>query len=322
TVDHNSPALHPTRYTLPATRLTAFGIFWFFITLSVESSVIPIEDIIFEHRVYLPSIGLRIAFVSAVFYLVFRFSSFILQPSSFPSRHALRITVFLLAASVVVLSIAAYQRNAVWKDEMSLWTDVLKKAPKKARALNSFGFAVLSKGNSKDAVNFFEQAIKINPDYSDAYNNLGVSLINLGEYEKAISYITQAIITQATKIYPLYAHAHNNLAVALMAIGKAETAFSHAAYAIKIKPGYGDAYNTMGELYFQKEQYNDALNYFNKAIELNNSVASRYYNAALALEKLNRINDACSYWTKYTIIGEKEPDLQNVYEHMKNIKCQ
>jgi hypothetical protein len=36
-------------------RLMAFGIFWFFITLSVESSVIPIVDVIFEHRVYLPN---------------------------------------------------------------------------------------------------------------------------------------------------------------------------------------------------------------------------------------------------------------------------
>jgi hypothetical protein len=38
-------------------RLAAFGIFWFFLALSVESSFIPIVDVIFEHRVYLPSVG-------------------------------------------------------------------------------------------------------------------------------------------------------------------------------------------------------------------------------------------------------------------------
>ncbi|HWR58589.1 MAG TPA: hypothetical protein VN328_06845, partial [Thermodesulfovibrionales bacterium] len=42
-------------------RLIAFGIFWFFITLFVESSVIPIADVIFEHRLYLPSVGFFIA---------------------------------------------------------------------------------------------------------------------------------------------------------------------------------------------------------------------------------------------------------------------
>ena len=38
-------------------RLVSFGIFWFFITLSVTSSFIVIHDVIFEHRLYLPSVG-------------------------------------------------------------------------------------------------------------------------------------------------------------------------------------------------------------------------------------------------------------------------
>ncbi|MBI4838692.1 MAG: hypothetical protein HY806_06030, partial [Nitrospirae bacterium] len=50
-------------------RITAFGILWFFVTLSVESSVIPIVDVIFEHRVYLPSIGAIIATTTFMFVL-------------------------------------------------------------------------------------------------------------------------------------------------------------------------------------------------------------------------------------------------------------
>ena len=38
-------------------KLTGFGLLWFFLTLSIESSIIPIEDVILEHRLYLPSIG-------------------------------------------------------------------------------------------------------------------------------------------------------------------------------------------------------------------------------------------------------------------------
>jgi hypothetical protein len=47
-------------------RLISFGIFWFFITLSVESSIIPIRDVIFEHRVYLPSVGFVIFLTTAI----------------------------------------------------------------------------------------------------------------------------------------------------------------------------------------------------------------------------------------------------------------
>jgi hypothetical protein len=38
-------------------KLISFGIIWFFVTLSVTSSFIVIYDVIFEHRLYLPSIG-------------------------------------------------------------------------------------------------------------------------------------------------------------------------------------------------------------------------------------------------------------------------
>ncbi len=48
-------------------RLISFGIFWFFITLSVESSIIPIRDVIFEHRVYLPSVGFFMFLVVAIY---------------------------------------------------------------------------------------------------------------------------------------------------------------------------------------------------------------------------------------------------------------
>ena len=50
-------------------RLISFGIFWFFLTLSVESSIIPIsQNVIFEHRTYLPSFGFFLVLTGAVFY--------------------------------------------------------------------------------------------------------------------------------------------------------------------------------------------------------------------------------------------------------------
>ncbi len=41
-------------------KLVSFGIIWFFMTLSVTSSFIVIYDFIFEHRLYLPSVGFAV----------------------------------------------------------------------------------------------------------------------------------------------------------------------------------------------------------------------------------------------------------------------
>ncbi len=43
--------------------LIPFGVAWFYITLSPTQSFVPILDKIFEHRVYLPSIGFFLAFI-------------------------------------------------------------------------------------------------------------------------------------------------------------------------------------------------------------------------------------------------------------------
>ena len=45
--------------------LIPFGVAWFYITLSPTQSFVPILDVIFEHRVYLPSIGFFITFIAA-----------------------------------------------------------------------------------------------------------------------------------------------------------------------------------------------------------------------------------------------------------------
>ena len=101
---------HESVYLL---RLTAFGIFWFFITLSVESTVLPLEDVIFEHRLYLPSIGIIIAFVSFVFFI---FSRLTQNPPSPPFVKGgmggfLRITHYSL--------IACYYSNRVFRRRLS-----------------------------------------------------------------------------------------------------------------------------------------------------------------------------------------------------------
>ena len=50
-------------------RLISFGIFWFFLTLLPESSIIPIKDVIFEHRLYLPMVGFSFFLVSYIYYI-------------------------------------------------------------------------------------------------------------------------------------------------------------------------------------------------------------------------------------------------------------
>lgn len=56
-------------YMFKRNRLVTFLILWWYGTLSVSSSFVPIIDVIFEHRVYLPSIGFIFLFMIAYEYI-------------------------------------------------------------------------------------------------------------------------------------------------------------------------------------------------------------------------------------------------------------
>jgi len=103
--------LYRDRHAPGAGRLTAFGIFWFFMTLSVESSIIPIADVIFEHRLYLPSVGFFIAITSALFWAAERLVARLAARSSLGRG--------FLGAAVIVFIGLAVARNLVCRARLA-----------------------------------------------------------------------------------------------------------------------------------------------------------------------------------------------------------
>lgn len=150
-------------------RLISFCILWFLGNLVIESSVIGLE-IIFEHRVYLPSMFFILIFVS----LVYRFDS------------SKWIGAILLCAVAITFSVWTYQRNIVWSDDVILWKDCVVKSPHKPRQNYNLGVVLAHKGNIDDAIEHYHTALKIKPDYVEAYYNLGNALARKGDIEAAI----------------------------------------------------------------------------------------------------------------------------------------
>jgi hypothetical protein len=153
-------------------RVLSFCILWFFGNLVLESSVIPL-DLVFEHRLYLPSMLVSLAFVLAMVRHI--------RPG--------RLAAGLLCAAALVLSVWTYQRNEVWRDPVSLWSDTVKKSPNKARAHNNLGEAVAKQGNLEEAAAHFREALRIEPDYGKAHNNIGVILAQQGRMDEAIIHL-------------------------------------------------------------------------------------------------------------------------------------
>jgi Flp pilus assembly protein TadD len=159
----------------PAFRLVALGIGWFFVTLSVESSVFPIVDVIYEHRAYLPSAGLLTAAATLLGMAFLK-----LAPAS-----AARVTALTGVALALILASVTLQRNAVWATPVTLWSDVVAKSPGKARPHLLLAESLEAVERPLDAEREYRRAVEIDPAYPPAHTSLATFLQKSGRTGEA-----------------------------------------------------------------------------------------------------------------------------------------
>lgn len=256
-----------SRITDHALRLIAFGIFWFFMTLLVESSIIPIPMIICEYRVYLPSAGPFISIVTGAFLLA----------GGFDEKRTKIITTSFFVPLLILFSIAAYARNAVWDNRISLWEDVVKKAPNKERGHTNLANAYKAEGMADKAKKHFEIAANLKPDSAKANYNLAVILWAEGSENKAMEHYKEAL-----RLAPNYAEAHNNLGVAYKTRGMTDKAIEHYEAALKLRSNYVEAHNNLGDAYSSKKLLEKAIEQYKAALSLDPNFAEAHNNLGTA----------------------------------------
>jgi len=170
-------------------RLISFGLLFFYLGLLPESSFLPLPDMIFEHRLYLPGIGLLVCIASLCHsFITFRFCKFRLS-----KRYYFFISSLVALLIVISLIVATQLRNNVWHTRESLWRDVLKKSPRKLRPHQQIGIIYWGMHKFEKAENHFKMVTTIDPQFSGGHNNLGITLVHLGRVNEAIVAFEKAI---------------------------------------------------------------------------------------------------------------------------------
>ena len=230
------------------------GVLWFFITLAPSSSFIPLPDLFVEHRSYLPSIGLALTIGALVNHL---------RHHSNTVRWAARALPAGVACVALVLSIANWRRNEVWRTEVSFWEDASAKSPGKARPWQSLGTALAARGDKREGLLCLQKSVGIDPRYLPAWVNIVIIQIELGEYEKAVETSKAAL-----RLYPDSASLHHNLGMALAKVGDVGEAIQSFLRAIKIQPLSADSHVCLGHLYRRINDHKRAIEQLRKGAEI------------------------------------------------------
>lgn len=259
-------------------KVISFGILFFLISLSIVSNIVfPIGTNMSERFIFMPSAG----FVLVVAYFFDKWYSRF-KP----------MTISLLVLIVLAMSFKTISRNAVWKNDFTLFTTDVKTSSNSAKVLNAAGGSLIDQAIKEennylktkylqDATAYLVKALEIHPKYNNAYLLLGNAYFYQKKYDDAIG-----IYTKLTEIAPGYQEGSKNLALTYREAGryfgeeKGDLAASlkYLGQAILMLPEdyetnrlYGIANAISGNLEL-------ALSHFRKCTELDPDNAGAYVN--------------------------------------------
>lgn len=276
-------------------RLLLFGSIWLITTLLPVSNLIPFSPITkSEHFLYLPSAGFSI--IAAIFIAdIFKISTSAEKPS-------VKLTAVALTGIIILSFISlSLSRNKVWKNELTLFSDQVRRNPGFARAHFNLGLAYKAEGNTVSAMNKFQTAASMEPSMSYAYVNIGNIFFDNGDTKSAIEYYLKALNLNKSDGY-----LRNNLGVAFGIEGKTDEALKEFQEALKINPQFVSPYVNLGNLYASIRNFEKSLQYLNKAIEID----PRSNNKARIIRALVYINTGK--------LKDAEADLGNADDSLAN----
>lgn len=245
--------------------LVVLGCGWFVAALA-PSSVVPLFELMSEHRLYVAVAGLALA-AGAGWAL-------------WQGRPSARLWArAALAAAIVILLALTVSRNRVWADTVTLWRDASAKAPLTWAPRYALADALRARDGCAAAVPVYRQALELKPGDGATLTNLGTCLAVMRNYAEA-----EAVLEQALAVQPQSANLLNNLGQLARLTGRPALARERFAAALAIDPRHAPTRISLAALEEGEGNAAEALRLCREAAEL----APQLQEARACVERLSR----------------------------------
>jgi len=265
-----------------------FGTAFFLITISLVLQIIPVGRAMAADRyTYIPSIGL--------FFIIAQFYCSISENKSRLTNKIKPYFILILISYTAIFSINTWNRNKVWENGITLFSDVIKKNPGLALAYNNRGSVKNDLQQYSAAIPDFSEAIRLNPNYYEAYYNRGIAKGRIQDNSGAKPDYTDAVAdyTQAIHINPLFADAYNNRGLTKGVSGDLDGALADFKEAVRINPLNAFAFCNLAIAESFYTNYDQALKDFDKSIHLFPDYGRAYFERGKVKLKISKTEEAC-----------------------------
>ena len=287
---------------------------WFFLILAPSSSIVPVDDIRMEHRIYL---SLAAPAVLAAI-LIHRWLG----------KRSRALWLLL----IIVLGTMTWRRNLIYRSELTLWTDTVRQSPANAhahlnlsRALTTAGQAdagrselaiaqhlqessyatalaqnpddlhlhialaklLFDEGKEPEGRAQIEAALRLAPENPEVLDDQGMRLLRSGQTDQALQKLTEAARQPLAGPRP-----PDDLGVLLIQLGRLPEAVMAFECALRADPLDASANANLGNALLQQGDLSEAVARFQTAIGSDPSLVRAHFSLALALAYQHRYEEA------------------------------
>jgi Tfp pilus assembly protein PilF len=241
-----------------------FGWLWFLGTLIPVSGLVQIgSQAMADRYTYIPAIGISIAVSFAAAELARRGQLY-------------KITISAAASLIVcILIFLTWIQTAYWKNSLTLYSHTLNVTQNNYIMHINYGCALAESGDFDSAMTQFMKASELFPNAAAPREKIASVHIDKGDYEQAIHYLEQALTKKNANPYEIYVNSGRSYTK----LGQLDAAIDCYRKAVNINPRKNRAFLLLAEAYESKNEFQTALDYYTKALEMDNT-------SALCLNKL------------------------------------
>jgi Tfp pilus assembly protein PilF len=240
--------------------------FWyglFFIGLLPVSQIVPIVTLMNDRYLYFPMLGASACFGALVCFIG-------------TTADARRMIGFVAVGLIVIaLPCLTFARTAVWKNDLTLWSDAANKTPNHYVALYGLAQALQNSGDLDAALPLYLRVLAINPRHLDTLDHLGALY-----RARNMPIEGRPYLLAVTRNYPALAKGFVDLGMNYYQtdeLGAAEKAFRRA---LELEPRSREAIYHLGMISLRTKKIDAARNYFRDMISLGDVNADVEYNLA------------------------------------------
>jgi Tfp pilus assembly protein PilF len=267
----------------------------FFLILAPTSSIVPIKDTLFEHRMYLP----LAVVVALVVVCAHRLLELLAEGFSWLRQTKRLIEAIILIGLLVTLSVGTFRRNRDYHGLIAMWTDVTTKSPHNARAFEHLGTANMMRRQPAEAIVAYTRAVEIDADFVSSHSNLANVLLESGRAIEAEQHYRQVL-----RLDPLHVEAGMNLGQSLKAQGRSDEAIEQFRATTLIKPtkrnatllartwvNYGSSIGNQGD-------FDGAIVAYRESIRLWPEYDHGHYWLGFVLQRLGKSQEAIQHFRR------------------------